>query len=93
MTDGPRLLVRSAPRFRLGSVMRASERRPGAAAVRNSPFAGVILATAAFSQIDEKKCDTSGRNIDRSMIGPVLAGVKEARKTPFMICAYSSSDA
>ncbi|MDX8445150.1 hypothetical protein [Mesorhizobium captivum] len=68
MAAGPRLLVRSAPRFRLGSVMRASERRHGVAAVRNSSFIDVILATAAFFQIDEKKYDAFGRNIDTTKI-------------------------
>jgi hypothetical protein len=44
--------------------MRASERRHSMRAVRNSPFAGVILAKAAFFKIDEENSDTAGRNID-----------------------------
>jgi hypothetical protein len=64
MADGPRLLVRSAPRLRLGSFMPASERRYPDTAVRNPPFAGVILAKAAFLNSDEDKGDVRGRNND-----------------------------
>ncbi|MDX8479394.1 hypothetical protein RFN28_13020 [Mesorhizobium sp. VK24D] len=45
--------------------MRPSERQPRAAAVRNSSFAGVILAKAAFFEIDKEKNDVDSRNIDR----------------------------
>ncbi|WP_172833631.1 hypothetical protein [Mesorhizobium sp. ORS 3428] len=64
MALGPRLLLRSAPRLRLGSVMRASERQRDAMAVRNSSFAGAILAKAAFFKITKEKSDTIGRNIN-----------------------------
>ncbi|MDX8511745.1 hypothetical protein [Mesorhizobium captivum] len=40
-----------------------------AIAVRNSSFAGAILATAAFFQVDEKKYDAFGRNIDTARMG------------------------
>jgi hypothetical protein len=64
MADGPLLLVRSAPRLRLGSFMPASERRHPDVAVRNPPFAGVILAKAAFLNLNEDKNDARGRNND-----------------------------
>ncbi|MDX8497691.1 hypothetical protein RFM99_04605 [Mesorhizobium sp. VK4C] len=64
-----------------------------AIAVRNSSFAGAILAKAAFFQIDENKYDAFGRNIDTARMGRASAGVKEARKTPFMISAYSLPNA
>jgi hypothetical protein len=64
MAEGPRLLVRSAPRLRLGSLILASERQRDPGAVRNSPFTAVILATAAFLKNSEEHSDTEGRNID-----------------------------
>lgn len=62
-------------------------------AVRNSPFAGVILAKAAFFKIDEKNGDANSRNIDIRFFALPAPRVKEARNTPFMISAYSSSNA
>jgi hypothetical protein len=44
--------------------MLASERQRDPGAVRNSPFAAVILATAAFLKNSEEHSDTEGRNID-----------------------------
>jgi len=38
-------------------------------AVRNSSFAGAILAKAAFFQIHGKKYDAAGRNVDIPKIG------------------------
>jgi hypothetical protein len=93
MADGPLLLVRSAPRLRLGSFMPASERQHPDTAVRNPPFAGVILAKAAFFEIDNDKSDRQGRNINIDLSGSRETVVKERCKTPFMISAYSSSNA
>jgi hypothetical protein len=44
--------------------MLASERRHPDIAVRNPPFAGVILAKAAFLNSDGDKGDAKGRNSD-----------------------------
>jgi hypothetical protein len=69
MAAGPRLLVRSAPRLRLGSFMRASERPQARTAVRIPSFAGAILAKAAFFEIDNDKSDRRGRNINTAPPG------------------------
>jgi hypothetical protein len=43
-------------------------------AVRNSPFAGAILAKAAFFRIGKKNNDTGSRNIDTRPFALPLPG-------------------